>query len=275
MTQRELMTAVLAVAEAAGREIMAIYEDESRWGVQQKEDDSPLTAADLAAHQCIERALLALRPDVPVLSEESEEVPTDLRQSWSRFWVVDPLDGTKEFIARNGEFSVNIALVEGQEAVLGVVYGPATGVGYVAARGEGAFRVQGGEWRAIRTRALPVGAPIKLCASRRHGDPREADFMAAVQAALGPVEVMNAGSAFKLCAVAEGSADAYPRLGPTMEWDTAAGQVVVEEAGGVLIDDRGRPFRYNARPGLRNGSFLVAGAEAARWQACWLPLFKA
>jgi len=195
---------------------MAIYEDESRWGVQHKEDDSPLTAADLAAHQCIERALLALRPDVPVLSEESEEVPTAERQSWARFWVVDPLDGTKEFIARNGEFSVNIALVEGQEAVLGVVYGPATGVGYVAARGEGAFRVQGGEWTAIRTRALPVGAPIKLCASRRHGDPREADFMAAVQAALGPVEVMNAGSAFKLCAVAEGSADAYPRLGPTI-----------------------------------------------------------
>ncbi len=272
---RTTLESVLAVAMAAGREIMAIYLDESRWQTQQKEDDSPLTAADMAAHHCIESSLLQRYPAIPVLSEESDEVPLAERQSWSRFWLVDPLDGTKEFIARNNEFTVNIALVEGHEAVLGVVYGPANATAYVAAKGQGAFRVKDGEWTRLQTEALPEKGrrDIRLCTSRRHRDPREEGFIASVRADMGEVAVVTAGSSFKICAVAEGMADAYPRIVPTMEWDTAAGQVVLEEAGGALLDEQGRPFRYNARARLRNGSFLALGTDPERWLASWRPVF--
>lgn len=272
---RAMIESVLAVAMAAGREIMAIYHDESRWQTEQKADDSPLTAADMAAHHCIESSLLQRYPEIPVLSEESEEVALEERQGWSRFWLVDPLDGTKEFIARNNEFTVNIALVEGNEAVLGVVYGPANATAYVAVKGLGAFRVKEGEWTRLQTAPLPVKGQrdIKLCTSRRHRDPREEGFIASVTADMGEVEVVTAGSSFKICAVAEGSADAYPRIVPTMEWDTAAGQVVLEEAGGALLDAQGRPFRYNARASLLNGSFLAFGTDPERWLACWRPVF--
>lgn len=272
---RELMQQVLSVAVAAGREIMTIYRDEALWHLQHKKDDSPLTAADMAAHYCIEQGLRDLVPGTPVLSEESDDVPYEDRAGWSHFWLVDPLDGTREFVARNDEFSVNIALVDGHDAVLGVVYAPVTGVGYVAARGLGAWRVQGGEWTRLQSVALPAQGEraLRLCESRRHRDPREDAFGAAVRASLGEISVKAAGSAFKICAVAEGTADAYPRLGPTMEWDTGAGQVVVEEAGGALLDDKGRPFRYNARPSLRNGSFIVLGSAPEKWLPCWLPLF--
>jgi len=271
----ELMQAVLDVAVAAGHEILAIYRDESLWQVQHKADTSPLTAADMAAHHCIEKKLRELLPGTPVLSEESDEVPYEERAAWSHFWLVDPLDGTREFIARNDEFSVNIALVYGYQAMLGVVYAPVTGVGYVAARGLGAWRVHAEEWARLQSAALPASGEraVRLCESRRHRDPREDAFVAAVRASLGEVSVKAAGSAFKICAVAEGTADAYPRFGPTMEWDTAAGQVVVEEAGGTLLDDQGRPFRYNARPTLRNGSFIVLGSAPEKWLPCWLPQF--
>ncbi|MDP2227827.1 MAG: 3'(2'),5'-bisphosphate nucleotidase CysQ [Moraxellaceae bacterium] len=295
---RNLLQAVLEIAIRAGHEIMAIYRDESRWDTQQKADDSPLTAADLAAHRVIEAGLLALGADVPVLSEESDDVPLAVRAAWTRFWLVDPLDGTKEFIARNNEFSVNIALVEAGEAVLGVVYGPATGIAYVAVRGQGAFRVQSvlhrsaspesrsfqngvdspeETWVPVRSAGLPrLGErAVRLCASRRHRDPREVAFVAAVESTIGKVAVARAGSAFKICAVADGTADAYPRLGPTMEWDTAAGQVVLEEAGGALVDEQGRPFRYNQRHTLLNGSFLALGSAPEKWLPCWTPLFTA
>lgn len=272
---RELMQAVLDVAVAAGHEILAIYHDESRWELQHKADESPLTAADMAAHYRIERGLRDLLQDTPVLSEESDEILHEERAGWTHFWLVDPLDGTREFVARNDEFSVNIALVQGHEAVLGVVYAPVTGVGYVAARGLGAWRVEAETWSRLQSAALPLPGerPLRLCESRRHRDPREDDFVAAVRASLGEVSVKMAGSAFKICAVAEGTADAYPRMGPTMEWDTGAGQVVVEEAGGALLDDHGRPLRYNARKTLRNGSFIVLGSAPDRWLSCWLPLF--
>lgn len=280
---RHLLQAVLEIAIRAGHEIMAIYGDESRWETRQKEDDSPLTAADMAAHRVIEAGLLALAADVPVLSEESDDIPRTVRATWTRFWLVDPLDGTKEFIARNNEFSVNIALVEAGEAVLGVVYGPATGTAYVAVRGQGAFRLQNAllgqpaVWTPVRGAGLPPRGErtIRLCASRRHRDPREAAFVAAVEASIGKVDVATAGSAFKICAVADGAADAYPRLGPTMEWDTAAGQVVLEEAGGALLDEQGRPFRYNQRTTLLNGSFLALGSAPEKWLPCWMPLFTA
>ncbi len=272
---RELMQQVLDVAAVAGEKILAIYHDESLWHLQHKADDSPLTAADMAAHFSIANGLRDLVPGTPLLSEESDEIPYEDRAGWSHFWLVDPLDGTREFVARNDEFSVNIALVFGHQAVLGVVYAPVTGVGYVAASGLGAWRVQGGEWVRLHAAQLPAAGAraLTLCESRRHRDPREDDFGAAVRAALGEVRVKVAGSAFKICAVAEGTADAYPRIGPTMEWDTGAGQVIVEEAGGAMLDDHGRPLRYNARKTLRNGSFLVLGSAPEQWLPCWLPLF--
>ncbi|MDI1301379.1 MAG: 3'(2'),5'-bisphosphate nucleotidase CysQ [bacterium] len=268
-----LLPQVTAIAAAAGVDIMAIYRDESRWDVQNKNDDSPLTAADIAANRTIVAGLEKLAPDIPVISEECDEVPFSERSRWSRCWVVDPLDGTKEFIARNDEFSVNIALVENHEAVLGVVYSPVTQTACVAARGLGAFRIDNRIATALKTVPLPLKKEraVRLVASRRHRDAREALFMERVQARIGDTELATAGSAFKICAVAEGLADAYPRFGPTMEWDTAAGQVVIEEAGGALLDEKGRAFRYNERESLLNGSFIVLGDAADKWLEVWLP----
>lgn len=265
----QLLPAVHAIADAAGREILAIYQDESRWGVQHKADDSPLTAADLAAHRVIMARLAALTPDIPVISEEADDIPREVRAQWSRCWLVDPLDGTKEFIARGNDFTVNIALVEDGEAVLGVVLAPVTGIAYLAARGCGAWRVDGATRQRLQVVPLPAPGerPLRMVGSRRHRGARDDAFCAAVTQRLGEVEFTAVGSAFKLCVVAEGGADVYPRFGPTMEWDTAAGQVVVEQAGGLLIDEQGRPFRYNRRDTLLNGSFIVAGAGAALWQS--------
>lgn len=269
--ERELLAAVQALAVRAGEAILAIYGDESRWQVQTKGDDSPLTAADLVAHEVIAAGLAGLALQAPLLSEES--APEDLarRREWRRFWLVDPLDGTKEFLARNGEFSVNIALVDGHDVVLGVVHAPVTGVSHVAARGCGAFRIEHGVWRAIHVAPLPASGerPLRLSVSRRHGDGPLQRFEAAVGLAMGSVHSVPAGSAFKICLVAEGLADAYPRFGPTSEWDTAAAQIVLEEAGGHLLAPDGRPFRYNLRDTLLNGSFLAVGSEPARWLACW------
>lgn len=268
---RELLTAVMALAGKAGEAILAVYGDPARWQVQQKSDDSPLTAADLAAHGVIAAGLHALPLQAPLLSEESSPEELAGRRDWSRFWLVDPLDGTKEFLARNGEFSVNIALAEADAAVLGVVHGPVTGVSYVAARGLGAFRVERGRWQPIRVAALPApgGRPLQLTVSRRHGSDSLQRFEQAVRAGMGELRSVPAGSAFKICAVAEGAADAYPRFGPTSEWDTAAAQVVLEEAGGYLLAPDGRPFRYNQRDTLLNGSFLAVGDQPERWRACW------
>jgi 3'(2'), 5'-bisphosphate nucleotidase len=262
-----LLAPVCRIAEDAGRDIMAIFHDESRWAVQHKEDDSPLTAADLAAHHAIMAGLAALTPDIPVISEESEAIPLAERRAWSRCWLVDPLDGTKEFISRSREFTVNIALVENGEAILGVVYAPALGLAYAAARGCGAVRIEQGHQKKLSSAHFPQNGsrPLRLVASRRHRGARDAAFSSAMEAAFGPVEFNTAGSAFKICVVAEGEADVYPRFGPTMEWDTAAGQVVVEEAGGALVDEQGRPFRYNQRDSLRNGSFLVIGDAPEKW----------
>ena len=264
-----LLPRVREIAEEAGREIMTIFRDESRWEVQHKEDESPLTAADLAAHHVIGAALAALTPDIPVISEESEAIPVAERRAWSRCWLVDPLDGTKEFIARSGDFTVNIALVENGEAILGVVHAPAKGIAYVGARGCGAHRTEHGESRTLTSAELPAAGvrALRLVASKRHRGERDAEFCAKAEAAFGEVEFNTAGSAFKICVVAEGEADVYPRFGPTMEWDTAAGQVVVEEAGGGLVDEQGRPFRYNQRDTLLNGSFLVFGDAPETWRA--------
>ena len=264
----ELREGVIAIAREAATAILAVYD--SDFAIQHKDDRSPLTAADLAAHRCIVAGLTALTPDIPVLSEESaHEVPTGLRRGWSRLWVVDPLDGTREFIKRNGEFTVNIALVDAGEAVFGVVQAPVTGDLWYGSRTGGAFRREGDRDTTLRVRA-PALAPLRVAASRSHRDARTESFMARMAASVdGAVEPIGLGSSLKFCRVAEGGLDIYPRFGPTSEWDTAAAQCVLEGAGGAVLDPRGRPFRYNQRDTLLNGDFVALGDLALPWRE-WL-----
>jgi len=252
------LEAVREIAHAAGRRILDVYEREFK--VEHKEDHSPLTEADRAAHEIITSQLEALTPDIPVLSEESAAVNYDTRAGWKRFWLVDPLDGTKEFINRNGEFTVNIALIEGNRPVLGVVYVPVPAITYYACAGQGAYK-QKGECaiQPVRVRRFDGGKPI-VVASRSHAGPETEAFLRN----LGEHDVVSMGSALKLCLVAEGAADVYPRLGPTMEWDTAAAQCVVEAAGGRVTDLNSQPLVYN-KPSLLNPWFLVSGVGDYDW----------
>jgi 3'(2'), 5'-bisphosphate nucleotidase len=258
-----LREALIALAHDAGERIMAVYA--GAFDVAHKDDRSPLTAADLAAHHCIVEGLERLAPEIPVLSEESvEDVPAVVRREWSRLWLVDPLDGTREFVKRNGEFTVNIALIDRGESIMAVVQAPVTGTVWHAQRGVGAFRRDGGIDTPLHSRR-PATAPLRVAASRSHRDPRTTALMER----MGEVEAMPLGSSLKFCRLAEGGMDVYPRFGPTSEWDTAAGQCVLEAAGGSVVDPRGRPLRYNQRDTLLNGDFLALGDPALPWQA-WL-----
>ncbi len=251
------LDAVVAIAAAAGVRILEIYRRAIE--VAHKADGSPLTQADRAAHDLISAQLGALTPDIPILSEESTDVPAAVRAAWRRLWLVDPLDGTKEFINRNGEFTVNIALIEDGHSVLGVVHVPVSGVTYLACRGRGAFKETGGVRQPITARAYR-GGRATVVASRSHAGPETAAFLKSV----GDPEVVSMGSALKLCLVADGTADVYPRLGPTMEWDTAAAQCVVEAAGGRVTDTERRPLAYN-KTSLLNPWFLASGAGEHDW----------
>ncbi|MCJ2544455.1 3'(2'),5'-bisphosphate nucleotidase CysQ [Thermostichus vulcanus] len=251
---------IACLSEAAGRAILQIFQQE-QVQVSAKADQSPLTEADLASHHLILRGLQDLTPEIPVLSEESSGIPYAERQHWRRFWLVDPLDGTKEFIKRNGQFTVNIALVEEGIPVLGVVHAPVLALTYTAAQKLGAYK---GETR-IRTRTYSEGS-LKVVASRSHANPETEQFLSRLQTRYGPLEVSSLGSSLKFCLVAEGSAHLYPRLGPTMEWDTAAAQCVVEQAGGSVTTLGRDPLRYN-KPDLHNPPFVVAAQDAAwLWQ---------
>jgi 3'(2'), 5'-bisphosphate nucleotidase len=255
-----LVESVLAIARQAGGQILAVY-NSADYAVEAKADRSPLTAADRASHAVISRELARLTPDIPVWSEESGPIGHEQRAGWSDFWLVDPLDGTKEFIKRNGEFTVNIALVRDHEPVLGVVHVPALNRDYYGCRGLGAFARDGpGPARRIAVRS-PAPDPVRVVGSRSHGG----DSLAAFLRALGPHEIMAMGSSLKFCLVAAGEADVYPRLGPTSEWDTAAAQAVVECAGGRVVDLSGRPLRYNTRPEVINPQFLVYGDPGRDW----------
>lgn len=252
-----LLDPLLALARRAADEIMAVYGTE--FAVDVKADDSPLTEADARAHRVLVEGLTELTPDLPVLSEESAAVPWAERQRWRTYWLVDPLDGTKEFVKRNGEFTVNLALVENGRPIVGVVHVPATGVVYCGAEGVGAFkRVGSGPLTPIGVRR-PAAAPPRVVASRSH----RGELLDAWLAALGPHEIVSVGSSLKFCVVAEGGADLYPRLGPTMEWDTAAGQCVAESAGALVLDASGAPLRCNRGESLLNPHFIVIG-DAAR-----------
>ncbi|MFC0677172.1 3'(2'),5'-bisphosphate nucleotidase CysQ [Lysobacter korlensis] len=263
MIPNELREAVIAIANDAATAILGIYDSE--FAVEHKDDDSPLTAADLAAHRCIIDGLARLTPDIPVLSEESaHEVSYAQRRTWPRLWVVDPLDGTREFVKRNGEFTVNIALVEDGVATYGFVQAPVTGVLWHGGAGIGAWRREGGRESALRV--TPAHSPLRVATSRSHRDGRSEAFIARI----GEISPVGLGSSLKFCALADGELDLYPRFGPTSEWDTAAGQCVLEGAGGAVLDLQGRPFRYNLRETVLNGEFIALADDSLPWRE-WLP----
>ena len=262
---KQLLNDVVAIAERAGREILDVY-DSADFAVETKGDGSPLTLADRRAHKIIESSLGSLTPDIPVLSEESGQSAFDQRLGWQRFWLVDPLDGTKEFVKRNGEFTVNIALIEDGQPVLGVVHTPVQQVSHFAEREAGAFRREpdSGD-QPIRVRPCDRSGVI-MVASRSHAGAVVEQYQAALTRDVGPVERTSMGSSLKLCLVAEGRADIYPRLAPTSEWDTAAAHAVVTSAGGSVTRLDGTPLVYN-KPDILNPWFLVGGDQTVDWVA--------
>ncbi len=255
----KLLPSVLETARRAGAAVIEVYESPD-FDVQLKSDESPLTRADIASNKIIVEGLKALTPEVPILSEESKQVPYSERKDWTTYWLVDPLDGTKEFVKRNGEFTVNIALVDAGEPVLGVVYAPVLGRLYYAAQGQGAFRAEGDAAPQQIQAADYHEVPLKVVASRSHAGPDLAGFLDRV----GDYEVVSMGSSLKLCLVADGTAHLYPRLGPTMEWDTGAAHAIVNEAGGAVTDLENVALRYN-KEDLLNPYFMVVGSPAYPW----------
>jgi 3'(2'), 5'-bisphosphate nucleotidase len=255
----ELVEPAVALAKEAGDAILEVYATD--FDVQAKDDESPLTQADMASHRVIDKGLKALTPDIPIISEESGLPPFEERREWRTYWLIDPLDGTKEFVNRNGEFTVNIALIDGNRPVLGVVHVPVSGKTYTGCDGVGAgVRESDGSSRSIVV-APKSAAPIRVVGSRSH---RGASLDAFLET-LGEVEMLPMGSSLKFCVVAEGGADIYPRLGLTSEWDTAAAQAVVEQAGGAVLELDGKPLAYNAKEDILNPQFLVRGPEDHDW----------
>lgn len=252
------LEAVEPIAEEAGRAILAVYETD--FEVEHKDDRTPLTQADMAAHRIIIQRLRELEPDIPVLSEESSHIPFGERREWSMYWLVDPLDGTREFIKRNGEFTVNIALIAGHEPVLGVVHAPVLDRTYFAAFGRGAWRRDGNR-DAHRIRVRPPASPLVIAGSRSHAGEALQGFLDRI----GEYELIPMGSSLKFGLVAEGAADLYVRLGKTSEWDTGAAHAVVNEAGGQVTDTAMRPLRYNTKDSLLNPEFFVFGETDIDW----------
>lgn len=261
---RALLDAVLKIAADAGAAILRIYDASEQVNVITKSDDTPVTAADHAAHDIIIAGLKQLTPQIPVLSEESEQVAFAERSQWSCYWLVDPLDGTKEFINRTGEFTVNIALIDQHTPVLGVVTVPVKQWAYVAARGVGAFRIDAGQWKPIAIRKV-VDGHLAIAGSRRHGAERLEPLLRRMEADGLQVDMTSMGSSLKFCLIAEGKADCYPRLGPTSEWDTAAAQAILTEAGGRVVDTAFRPLTYNHKESLLNPEFFALGDPAFPW----------
>ncbi|MEM7763488.1 MAG: 3'(2'),5'-bisphosphate nucleotidase CysQ [Pseudomonadota bacterium] len=255
----DLTPTVLAIAIAAGDAILAVYEQD--FAVDQKADASPVTAADRAADALIRKALRSAFPTLPVLSEESTIPDFAERRRWSRYWLVDPLDGTREFVNRNGEFTVNIALIENHSPVFGVIHAPVLGQSWWGGPGLGATSLVDGKTQSLRVRCSSPLTPTVLT-SRSHLTP-------AVDAwinRLGPVDVQRIGSSLKFCRLAAGLGDVYPRFGPTSEWDTAAGHAVLCGAGGIVCQWDGTPLRYNTRESLLNPDFIAYADDDRDWR---------
>ncbi len=265
-----LVEPLLDLCREAGTLIRGHYEAPGAGRFQSKHDDSPLTRADLDSHECLQRGLGKLVPALPVLSEESAARELARRREWRKFWLVDPLDGTKEFLARTGEFTINIALIEEHYPVLGLIYLPLEDTAYVGLPGIGAYRydVRGGEWHRtpIAVRRLVEGRPLNVLASRRHRGPRLMACLEWLRAQWGPLARDDSGSALKFCRMAAGEGDFYPRFTPCSEWDTAAGQALVVAAGGIVVDLGGEPLSYNRRDTLLSPNFYaIADPHHALW----------
>ena len=294
MIEKVLLDHVIDIARNAGEKILTIYHQSSKLEVFSKTDHSPLTQADISAHHLIMNALTRITPEIPVLSEESLLPDFTQRQQWQKYWLVDPLDGTKEFISRNGEFTVNIALIDKGVPVLGVVYVPVSDVCYAGFSKEPslenssadlnnsfsantdkytdkyACKISNNKIVDIKVRCaqklVSEGALIEVLASRHHRADAVDTLCATINAQWGQTQLRAMGSSLKLCLIAEGRADLYPRFGPTSEWDTAAAQAIVEAAGGYVLNASGLPLRYNQKDSVLNPDFFVIGEDIKQWR---------
>lgn len=266
-----LLEPVIKLARLAGEVILPYWR--ANVTVESKADDSPVTAADIAAHQLLAEGLLALAPDIHVLSEEDADIAISERATWERWWLVDPLDGTKEFISGSEEFTVNVALIERGRVVFGVVSMPTNNRCYFGGAGLGAWRSDDDDHLTpIQVREEPGhGHDFTVVASRRHTSAEQERLLAGLSAVVGPLHLTNIGSSLKFCLLAEGAADCYPRLAPTSQWDTAAAQGVLEGAGGQVLELSGQTFSYPARESLLNPFFLALPARA-QWRGKLLEL---
>jgi len=267
MNDNDLLILADQIAQSAGQEILAVYNKTGNIDVTVKEDNSPLTEADRRANKVIVAGLSEAVSEIPILSEESEQLDFSERRGWDRYWLVDPLDGTKEFIKRNGEFTVNIALIEQGRPLLGVVHVPVTGVTYRGLCGVGASKTANGTSIAINCRRIEPGQKaLKVVASRSHRAPELDGLLDRIRSQFSDLELVSMGSSLKICLVASGEADLYPRLGPTCEWDTAAAHAVLLAAGGSLVDPQFNELRYNSKAELLNPYFTAMADSDFPWQ---------
>ncbi len=256
MTLTRFKDPLYAIVREAGEAILQIYSDPALFDVDYKSDKSPLTAADSASNEIILKGLTSLSEDFPIISEESKTLPYEERRTYDYCWLVDPLDGTKEFIKRNDEFTINIALVRAGKPVVGILYIPVTGACFFGAKGEGAYRIDGETEVRLQCRPFEIGqSGLRVLCSRSHLSAATQEYVDKLD---NPVLVPQ-GSALKFTVMAEGKGDVYPRIGPTMEWDTAAAHILLEEAGGGIVEfATGRPLVYN-KPSLLNPDFVAFG----------------
>lgn len=257
---------IIGIAVKAGDAIMEIYE--RGFSIVYKNDDSPLTEADKKSNEIICSQLEEIYPKTPILSEENKEVPYEIRKNWEYYWLIDPLDGTKEFIKKNGEFTVNIALMKKDKPILGVICAPALNLLYYAEESKGAFRIDGNgqKYKLPIYNKEPDNCTIKIVSSKSHLSNETEDFIGSLRKRYDKIELLPIGSSLKICLVAEGSADIYPRLAPTMEWDTAAGDIIVSESNRKLFKYKDGEiydsFKYN-KENLVNSKFVVKSKDLA------------
>lgn len=254
---------IIHIAKQAGAKILELYHSGQPLEVAMKENKTPVTEADLAANEIIFKGLRALTPDIPVISEEAKTIPFEQRKNWTRFWLVDPLDGTKEFIHRTDDFTVNIALIEQNQPTIGCIYAPVFDLTYFAQTGQGAFKIEQNQAPvSIQTRNFKEEQTI-IAVSRRHSQEAANRMIERLK----DLTILRRGSSIKSCLIAEGLADLYPAFGPMSEWDIAAAQCIVAEAGGAVIDEHLQTMRYNVRQTLLNPRLLVVGDPKQAWQS--------
>ncbi len=244
----------------AGNAIMDIYD--TNFVIEEKNDSSPLTEADLVSNKIITESLLKISPDIPILSEESSKIEFAQRSLWKEYWLVDPLDGTKEFIKKNGEFTTNIALIKNNAPILGIIHVPAKNETYYGSKETGAFFIKGNldSKKEKIFVSQEMGARIKVVSSRSH----PSNELKSLLDRLNNYETIGIGSSLKFCLIAKGEADIYPRLGPTSEWDTAAGEIIAKSAGAIIVDTKGEFLKYNLKESYLNPNFIVCSSDQVK-----------